>query len=101
MDQLTIRSLPLQGSVRLARLIKERVPNLTCRACGHRDFAMLEVPDEGYRTVLRREDEQNQMTMSQPLVTVVCTTCGYLEQFAEAVLDGAKSSDYGEDHTNG
>jgi hypothetical protein len=62
---------------------------------------MLEVPDEGYRTFLRREDQVNELTISQPLVTVVCTTCGYLEQFAEAVLTGAKAIDYGEDHTDG
>lgn len=101
MDHLTIRSRPSQGSVKLARLIKERVPDLNCRVCGHRDFAMLEVPDDGFRTLLRREDKDRDLSISQPLVTVVCTTCGYLEQFAEAVLTGSKAAEYGEDHTNG
>jgi hypothetical protein len=33
--------------------------------------------------------------MSQTLLTLVCTHCGHLEQFAEAVLEGATPNQYG------
>ena len=101
MEVLTIRSLPSDGSKQLARRLKQIVPELACRTCGHRDFALLESPDEGVRTTLRRVrvNDPSQL-IQQALVTVICTRCGHLEQFAEAVLKGARPGEYGEDHTS-
>ena len=101
--QLRIRSLPLEGSKKLARAVKSRVPNLVCRACSERDFALMESPDEGFRTTLRRFDlgsDSDAYSTQQPLVTLICTNCGHLEQFAQAVLNGADPILYGKDHTS-
>jgi len=102
MGALTIRSLPTSGSKKLARLLKNAAPGLTCRVCGQRDFALVESPDEGIRTTLPRvklAEPENPFRIQQALVTVICTHCGHLEQFAEAVLNGIGPAQYGEDHT--
>jgi PP-loop superfamily ATP-utilizing enzyme len=101
MDQLTIRSHPNQGSVNLARLIKGRVPELQCKVRAHRNFAMLEVPNNRFRTLLRQENKDRELSISQPLDAVVFTYCGYLEQLAGAIFSSSNAKDYGEDHTNG
>lgn len=103
MSNLTIRALPDEKAHNLARRLKSRAPELACRVCGHRDFAMLEDPDSNFRTLLRREqvsthplyDKSYQKPITQRLLTLVCTHCGHLEQFAEAVLDGATPEQYG------
>ena len=102
MEALRIRSLPSDGSKQLARRLKQVVPELACRTCGHRDFALIESPDEGVRTTLRRVQvsDPSELAIQQALVTVICTRCGHLEQFAEAVLKGARPGEYGEDHTS-
>ena len=102
MGDLTIRSLPADGSKVLAKRLKKAVPELSCRTCGHRDFALVEAPDEGLRTILGRErlqEHEPSYRIRQTLVTVICTHCGHLEQFAEAILNGANPAQYGEDHT--
>jgi hypothetical protein len=103
MGELTIRSLPTDGSKRLAVQLKGVMPQLTCRICSSRDFALLESPDEGVRSMLVRESVSGVdpgFRIRQPLVTIVCMKCGHLEQFAEAVLNGVKPEQYGMDHTN-
>ena len=83
----------------LALALKARAPGLVCPVCRHRDFGLLEQPGFGLRTWLRREGEpfaQVDEKTSQPLLTLVCTNCGHIEQFAEAVLDGADPALYGE-----
>ena len=101
MSQLKIRSDGSEASVEMARLIKERVPEFACRVCGTRNFALLESPDTGFRTHLRRENKRPpRMFVEQRLVSLVCTNCGHIEQFAEAILIGAQAHEYGED-TNG
>ena len=100
--ELVIRSLPQEGSQKLARAVKSRVPDLACGACRHRDFALVESPGEGVRTVLRRFDVTSdtvQYQTQQPLVTLICTNCGHLEQFAQAVFNGVEPAAYGKDHT--
>ncbi|MBB5752625.1 hypothetical protein [Prosthecomicrobium pneumaticum] len=99
MGDLRIRGTDEEGARRLARLVVERAPGLACGACGGREFAILEQPDAGLRTWLRREGQPFaaiDTKISQPLVTLVCITCGHLEQFAEATLEGADASLYGE-----
>ena len=102
MGALTIRSQDAHGAKLLAKQLKSRVPQLSCRACGQRDFALIESPDDDIRTTLRRVDLSNREHVylaQQPLVTVICTTCGHIEQFAEAVIDGIDPERYGKDHT--
>jgi len=100
MSQLAIRTLPDDKAKNLARALKQRVPNLQCRVCGQTDFALLEDPNGQMRTHLHRESVHKLYAasvkpISQRLVTLVCTHCGHLEQFAEAVLDGATPEQYG------
>jgi hypothetical protein len=100
MAGLTIRSQKLPGQITLARALKHRAPALTCRVCDNRDFAMVEFPDEGYRSQLRRQNKADgRLSIDQPLISLICTTCGHIEQFAEAILNGAHANDYGEDLT--
>jgi ribosomal protein L37E len=99
-DELIIRSIAEAGSIRLAQALKAKASGLTCRVCGGRDFGLVEAPDEGWRTTLTRShiaDNNDAMRIQQTLVTVICTRCGHVLQFAEAILNGAVPSQYGED----
>jgi hypothetical protein len=83
----------------LATRLSARAPDLHCSACGHQDFAILEQPKAGARTMLWRHMVGGQIEdapISQPLVSLLCTNCGHIEQFAEAVLNGASPEQYGE-----
>ncbi len=99
MDHLTIRSRSDEIAQDLARRLRERAPDLACRVCGHRDFGLVEEPKAQFRTYLRRyqgvDGPYHEKSISQKLLTLICTHCGHLEQFAEAVLDGAKPEEYG------
>ncbi len=100
---LVIRVREGEQAVALAKRIHERAPSLACSACGHRDFALLDQPDFGLRTVLSRElvdgrDEDWLGVRKQLLATLLCTNCGHLEQFGQPILDGGiKAEDYGDD----
>lgn len=100
MDRLVIRSSGETEARKLARLVKSHAPNLKCGSCDSRDFGMIEEPDVPMRTYLRRHSAGGgpaaQFT-HQTLVTLICTRCGHLEQFAEAVLNGARPEQYGAD----
>ena len=102
MSELVIRSLPHDGAKQLARELKKIAPNLQCNICGGRDFALIEQPDADFRTTLRRVHVGPDIRpdIHQALVTAICTTCGHLEQFAEAILKGATADKYGKDHTS-
>lgn len=99
MDHLTIRSRSDEIAIDLARRLKARAPELTCRVCGHRDFGLVEEPKAQFRTYLRRyqgvDGPYHEKSISQKLLTLICTHCGHIEQFAEAVLEGAKPEEYG------
>jgi transcription elongation factor Elf1 len=92
---LVIRAVEDEARV-LARKIMAKAPAFSCPACGHRDFGLIEQPEAGFRTWLSREDRRVGEKTSQPLVTLVCTNCGHIEQFAEAVVEGAEPAQYGE-----
>lgn len=98
MGELVIRAV--DGEARaLARKIMAKAPRFSCPACGQRDFGMLEQPEVGLRTWLNREDMPFASAgekKTQPLLTLVCTNCGHIEQFAEAVVKGAEPAQYGE-----
>jgi hypothetical protein len=100
MGRLTIRTLPDDKALGLARTLKERAPGLECRVCGGRDFGLIEDPGNDVRTILERQRLPSNPRSAEPifqkLVSLVCTRCGHLEQFAEAVLLGsAKPEEYG------
>lgn len=98
MDNLVIRTVGGPAAQELVRKIKARAPRLICIGCGSRDFGLLEEPDKAVRTLLIRESTDGtfpQFRTTQFLATLLCTNCGQVYQFAEAVLDGAKPSDYG------
>lgn len=98
MSELIVRVLSGDNTRNLARRLMEMAPDLACRVCGGRDFGLLEDADGNSRTALRRQPIDGGLPHQfalQPLVTVVCTRCGHIEQFAEAVLIGAKPEDYG------
>ncbi len=107
MGHLTIRTLPDEKAQTLARRLKACAPDLECRMCGSRDFGLIEDPNSNVRTILERRplstdplyrfSRNNEEPIFQKLITLVCTRCGHLEQFAEAVLDGAKPEDYGDE----
>ena len=78
----------------MARAVMTKAPNLACSACGSRDFGLIEDPDNGSRYKIERH--YNNFVVTQEVVTLVCTQCGHLEQFADAVLTGgAKPDEYG------
>ena len=85
----------------LARQIKQRAPLLTCAACGKRDFGLVEQPDSEMRTWLVRSGNpfapERTSAVAQPMISLICTNCGCLNEFAEAVIAGAESSAYGTD----
>lgn len=98
MDRLVIRSSGEPEARKLARLVKSRAPDLKCGAGGGRDFGMVEEPDSNIRTHLRRYPAGGGLALqstSQTLATLICTRCSHLEQFAEAVLNGARPEEYG------
>jgi hypothetical protein len=103
MDQLTIRAVEDEAR-ELARRLVAKAPHLACPACNHRDFGVIEQPEAGLRTWLNREDQPLAAIghkKTQPLVTLVCTNCGHIEQFAEAVINGADPAQYGDIIRNG
>jgi hypothetical protein len=97
---LTVRDATGDEKAReLAVRVRARAPDLHCSACGHQDFAILEQPQAGARTMLWRHMVGGQIedsARSQPLVSLLCTNCGHIEQFAEAILNGASPEQYGE-----
>jgi transcription elongation factor Elf1 len=100
LSDLAIRVRDDAKARELARALKRRAPDLQCSVCGHRDFGMLEEPSSGQRTHLERGHIDlgllAGMKLTQPLVTLVCTNCGHLVQFAEAPLLGAQPDQYGQ-----
>lgn len=99
MTALVVRTRDDEQARSLARRVAELSPFIECAACRRRDFALLETPVDGLRTILRRETIDGrfpQQGVTQPLVTLVCTHCGHLEQFAEAILAGAAPDEYGD-----
>jgi hypothetical protein len=99
MNELVVRVLKGEKTKELARRLIERVPNFTCRVCGHNDFALIEDADDNVRTSLDRRAPNGDFganVASQRLLTLLCTNCGHIDQFAEAVLDGATPIQYGQ-----
>ena len=100
MNSLSIRVRDDEKARDLARALKRRAPDLQCPACGQRDFGLIEEPSSGQRTHLERGQIDfgllKGMKLTQPLVTLICTNCGHLVQFAEAALLGATPNQYGE-----
>ena len=106
---LVIRVREGEKARALARLIKHKAPLLTCTGCGNRDFALIEQPDFGYRTNIERSriyarsddkpfwDDDSPSAVQQLLVTLLCTTCGHVEQLNDAILNGAPPTEYGAD----
>ena len=105
MSDLSIRVRNDDKARELVRVLKQRAPNLQCPVCGRRDFGMLEEPSANLRTQLERGQIEigmlKGMKLTQPLVTLVCTNCGHLVQFAEAALSGAAPDQYGEIASDG
>ena len=99
MNELSIRIRDDDKARDLVRALKRRTPDLQCSAYGRRDFGMLEEPSSGQRTHLERGQIEvgllAGMRLTQPLVTLVCTNCGHLVQFAEAPLLGTSPDQYG------
>lgn len=97
-EDLKIRVLVGEEAKQLARRLMKRAPGLRCRVCEGRDFALLEQPDMDYRTTLVREPlaQSAGEVVRQKLLTLLCTNCGHLEQFAEAVVNGAEPYAYGD-----
>lgn len=98
MTELVLRVLSGDNTKDLARRLMSKAPGLSCRVCGGRDFGLLEDADGNSRTALARQPiggGSPQQFAMQPLVTLVCTNCGHIEQFAEAILVGARPEDYG------
>lgn len=98
MGELKIRVRQGDEARQLARVLKERAPGLQCRVCGGREFALLEQPDSNLRTTLRRvrvDRPDSRPDIQQVLLTLLCTTCGHIEQFAQAVIDGVSPDAYG------
>jgi len=57
---LVIRVREGENAKSLAREVKRQANLISCSGCGHRDFGLVEQPDEGYRTVLERLDVGHQ-----------------------------------------
>ena len=97
---LVIRVRAGEQAKKLARRLMHHARLIVCSGCGQRDFGLVEQPDQGYRTVLERQDvghhRHGREAVAQPLVTLICTHCGHVEQFAEAVLNGAAPAEYGD-----
>jgi hypothetical protein len=99
MGHLVVRVLKGEKTRELARRLIDRVPDFSCRVCGHNDFALIEDADDNVRTSLDRKAPSGDFgahVASQRLLTLLCTNCGHLEQFAQAVLDGATPVQYGQ-----
>ena len=105
---LVIRVREGEQAKELARLVRAKAPVLCCSGCGQRDFALLEQPDFGYRTLLNRQkisadpdDRQfwndDSSSLRQALVSLLCTNCGHVEQFSQAIVEGVDPRVYGED----
>jgi hypothetical protein len=99
LDDLSIRVRSDEKARELARALRRRAPDLQCSACRHRDFGLLEEPTVGQRTHLERGQMDIRAAegsrLTQPLVSLICTNCGHLVQFAEAALLGADPDRYG------
>ncbi|WP_407049908.1 hypothetical protein [Methyloraptor flagellatus] len=104
MNELVVRVYRGEKTKELARKLKAKAPGLTCRVCGGRDFALIEDVDGNSRTTLERKPIDGGFLHQfhlQPLLTVACTNCGHLEQFAQAIVDGAEPDAYGEEVDDG
>jgi hypothetical protein len=97
MDDLRIRTVAEPAAIALARELKSKAPGLKCGACAGRDFGLVDQPEVDVRTWLERSGRGGDFFggMKQPLLTLICTRCGHLEQLAEAVVKGASPSQYG------
>ncbi|MCW2273125.1 hypothetical protein GJ654_03330 [Rhodoblastus acidophilus] len=83
----------------LASALLQRAPNLRCSVCGGVDFAMLEDPDAGFRSLLERK--RGAFGYRLEATTLVCTNCGHVMQFADVVFKlESKPDDFGPPVTN-
>jgi hypothetical protein len=99
---LVIRTKDGERARHLARLLREKAPTLTCSGCGRRDFALIDQPSIDLRTTLNREfldgkDPAMVGLRRQVLLSLLCTNCGHVEQFSQAIVEGVDPSVYGED----
>jgi hypothetical protein len=99
MAKLVVRTRLGPKADSLARLVIQRAPNLKCSSCGRQDFGLIEDPDNESRYRIVRHYPG--VDVSQDVVTLLCTHCGHLEQFADAVLQGVDPNMYGDPVTNG
>jgi hypothetical protein len=114
-ERLVIRVRPGAGAEGLARTLKRLAPSLVCPSCGHRDFALIEEPAFGYRSQFERhhayssdqwrtarremsDDEMRRDPIPHRVASLVCTTCGLVQQFSDGVLsESAKPDAWGVD----
>ena len=101
--KLIIRVREDEAAARLARTIKGLAPDLSCRGCGRRDFALIEQPKSGFRSGFFRRGPREHQALSDrdifhPVATLICTHCGHIEQFSDGVLQRiAEPEEYGDD----
>lgn len=75
----------------LIHLINTRFPDLTCPRCGSKKFALMDDPSKGVRTGVKISGPASIMPQGAieiDTATVVCTSCGRIEQFALSYLKG-------------
>jgi transcription elongation factor Elf1 len=79
-------------------LLFKELKGFECPVCRHHEFAQLDIDDQNLRTNLMLYDGHDPVAKKHvALISIACTNCGHIEQFAEIPLRrrvlGAKVGD--------
>jgi transcription elongation factor Elf1 len=77
----------LEDRRRVSELLKKELQGFRCLVCKRNEFVELGEPDDGLQSNLMfYEGGDETVKKYAPLVTIACTHCGRLEQFAQQPL---------------
>jgi transcription elongation factor Elf1 len=72
---------------KISELLQRQLRGFRCLVCGRDEFVQLDLPEQNLQTnVMLFEGDDPVAKKHAPLLTIACTYCGRIEQFAEAPL---------------
>ena len=72
---------------RIGELLLRELKGFECPVCAHHEFAQLDALGENLRTGFIAYDGNEPTSKAQTrLISIACTNCGHIEQFAELPL---------------
>jgi transcription elongation factor Elf1 len=81
------RAHEIETRRKLSELLQQQLQGFCCLVCGRDEFVQLDMPEQNLQTNLMLfEGDDPVGKKHSPLLTIACTHCGRIEQFAEQPL---------------